>query len=279
MLSPVAVPPDTQAQRPTVTLVLLALCALTYGWILSGQGASRAPVQAAVERLEATIRANPEARLSPQELEGLPDQWRLELSSVIDEGAAAVPEMSEAVASLRDHVHALPTWRLGWIPSMKSGHGWFTYMWVHDQWFHLVVNLTLLWFLGATLEVRGGPRVTAVAFVLSGVAGAWMHAAVYGASTVPLLGASASVLGLLGGLLTLQPTRTLPFALSPGPGSPRGSVRLEIPLAAIVCLWVGLEALLVAERGSAPLALPAHLAGLVAGGAVGWSARRRKRRP
>ena len=274
MLSPAPLSPTAPRRRPTVTLVLLLACALGFGWVSSKQATARPAVDRAVERVEKAIVAAPMARLSPSDVVGLPDRWREELGDVTEESGPRDPELSAAVAELRDRVHELPTWRFGWIPTMKSPAGWLTYLLVHEQWFHLLVNLTLLGLLGATLEIRRSPRLVALIFVFSGAAGAWTHAALFSDSTVPLLGASASVAGVLGGLLASRPGWTLPFVVQTPRGRARPPARLEIPLLAILCIWVGLEGVALTERQSAPIALPAHLGGFVTGVVLAWFSRR-----
>ena len=203
MLVPAPLDASRARGRPTATLVLVVACALSFGWVLTQQAELRPSVDAALERLEAAITAAPAARLHPGDLEGLPDRWRLELASVTDANGPSDPLLREAAGELRAGVRALPSWQFGWIPSMRSLHGWISYVFVHTQWFHLLVNLVLLWLLGSTLEIRSTPRLLVAIFLLSGATGAWVHAALSPLSAVPLVGASASVAGLLGGVLAL----------------------------------------------------------------------------
>jgi membrane associated rhomboid family serine protease len=255
-------------RRPTATLVLVLACVLSFGWVLAVQSELRPAVDAAAQRLEAAITAAPEARLHPQELDGLPDRWRQELASFTDAQGPADPNLSAAAAELRARVHALPTWRLGWIPSMASAHGWLSYLFVHTQWFHLVVNLLLLWFLGSTLECRSSSKLLVVIFLISGATGAWVHGALSPTSTVPLLGASASVAGVLGGLVASGAPWVLTFLFVGKRRAGQESPVIRIPLVAILLSWIGLEWLAFLEAGAAPSALPAHLSGCISGALV-----------
>ena len=274
MLVPDPLSVSSERRGFATTLVLVLACLLGFGWVVAQQTESRPQVDAALGRLEAAIRASPDARLSPTELAGLPDLWRAELESVTDASGPMDPAMSQAVAELRERVHELPTWRLGWIPSMQTPYGWLTYIFVHTQWFHLAVNVLLLWLLGATLEGRSSPRLLATSFLLSGASGAWGHAGLFSASTVPLVGASAAVAGVLGALLVAAPSRILPFVLVGSERGGRPAARLKVPLAAILLIWIALEWLVFLEAGTAPSALPAHLFGLVCGALTAWIWRR-----
>lgn len=274
MLIPAPRSPDQAPTWPKVSLVVVLACALAFGWILTLQAEGRPRVDAAVERLERAMVASPEGRLSPAELVGMPDRWKVELTSVTDANGPMDPEMSAAVSELRARVHELPSWRFGWIPSMKSSYGWLTYIFVHTHWTHLLMNLLLLWILGATLETRGSPRLLGVVFMASGAAGAWAHAGLFGASTVPLLGSSAAVAGVLGGLLVAAPSRTLSFLVSGTRSVRPEGARIEVPVVAILLLWIGLEWVSFLESSAAPRALAAHLSGLLTGALVAAAWRR-----
>ena len=213
--------------------------------------------------------AAPQARLGPEEVGGLPDRWQAELAPIVAQGGPSDRALSQAVVNLEAHVHELPTWRFGWVASRPTALGWLTYLFVHTELFHLLANLVLFWFLGTSLEVRLGPERLSAVFLASGAAGAWVHLLAHGAATVPLIGASAAVAGVLGALLARRPPTKLAFVFlsSKGPRAARAVV--AIPLAALVLIWVGLEVMALVEPSAAPSALPAHLGGLAMGIALG----------
>ena len=93
---------------------------------------------------------------------------------------------------------------------------------------------------------------------------------------VPLIGASASAAGLLAGLLVGRPPRVLPFVFMAPAGARAAAMRFEIPLKALVWVWVGLEALTFLEPSAHPSATPAHLGGLLAGGLLATAMGRRQ---
>ena len=268
MLIPAPVPDGPGPHWPTATLVLVLMCALGFGWTMALQRESRPAVDAAVERLEVAVAASPQGRLSPVELDGLPDRWRLELSGVTDAAGPGDSAMSSAVIELRQRVHEMPAWRFGWVPSTPTSYGWLSYIFVHTQWFHLLVNILLLWLLGATLERRCSSRLMVLCFLIAGVAGACVHGWLFSTSSVPLVGASAAVAGVLGGLLVGAPSRHLAFALVVGRRSSQSSRDLMIPLGAILLTWCGLEWIAFLEANTAPSALFAHLSGGLTGAVI-----------
>jgi len=243
-------------------------------WAASVESELRPGVDEAVGDLEAAMAAAPQAKLSPGEIGGLPDRWQTELADVVAEAGPSDPALSQAVAVLERRVHELPTWRFGWVASRPTALGWLTYLFIHTELFHLLANLVLFWFLGASLEVRLGPERLSAVFLASGAAGAWVHLGVHGAATVPMIGASAAVAGVLGALIVWRPPAKLAFVFlsSKGPRAARAVV--TIPLAALVLIWVSLEVLAFVEPSAAPSALPAHLGGLAMGLALGRGLRR-----
>lgn len=80
-----------------------------------------------------------------------------------------------------------------------------TSMFLHGGWLHLGGNMLYLWIFGNNVEDRLG-RVRFTLFYLAcGAAGSLAQAFVDPASTVPLVGASGAIAGVLGAYLVLYP--------------------------------------------------------------------------
>lgn len=103
--------------------------------------------------------------------------------------------------------------QLGLVPArlIDSGFGFaqlttlITCCFLHAGWVHLGGNLLFLLVFGPTVEaVLGHGRFLAL-FLLSGVAGAAAQVAVAPTSTVPVVGASGAIAGILGAHLILEP--------------------------------------------------------------------------
>jgi len=81
----------------------------------------------------------------------------------------------------------------------------FTAMFLHANWLHLGGNMLYLWIFGNNIEdVLGRPRFI-VFYLLSGLGAAAIHIASDPASTIPTIGASGAIAGLMGGYLWLYP--------------------------------------------------------------------------
>jgi len=77
-------------------------------------------------------------------------------------------------------------------------------MFLHGSWLHLAGNMLFLWIFGNNIEDRG--RLTYLGFyLLAGLAATAAHVAVQPDSTVPVVGASGAIAGVMGAYLVLFP--------------------------------------------------------------------------
>ena len=81
----------------------------------------------------------------------------------------------------------------------------FTSMFLHGGSWHLISNMVALWIFGDNVEDRLGHGRFLLLYLLSGVAAALLHWAFYPTSTVPIVGASGAISGVLGAYLILFP--------------------------------------------------------------------------
>ena len=78
-------------------------------------------------------------------------------------------------------------------------------MFLHGSWLHIGGNMLFLWVFGNNVEDRMGPVPYVAFYVLAGLAAAAAHVAVQPDSTVPVVGASGAVAGVMGAYLVLFP--------------------------------------------------------------------------
>src|SRR3989449_11717774 len=80
-----------------------------------------------------------------------------------------------------------------------------TAMFLHGGWLHLLGNMLYLWIFGDNVEDRLGHGGFLIFYLLVGVVSVLTHAFVNRASTLPLIGASGAIAGVLGAYLVLFP--------------------------------------------------------------------------
>ena len=146
-----------------------------------------------------------------------------------------------------------------------------TSMFLHGGWMHLLGNMLYLWIFGDNVEDSMGHRRFIAFYLLCGIIAALAHAAAVPDSTVPTIGASGAISGVLGAYLVLHPRAQIrvlvffPFIIG-------------LPAWIVLGSWIGLQALNVATDSGGVgggVAWWAHIGGFVAGALLIAPMRRR----
>jgi membrane associated rhomboid family serine protease len=137
-----------------------------------------------------------------------------------------------------------------------------TSMFMHGGWMHLIGNMLYLWIFGDNVEDAMGHVKFVVFYLLCGIAAAFTQAIPDPHSTVPMLGASGAISGVLGAYLLLYPHARVLVAI------PFGFVMrvMHLPAGIVLSLWFGLQFLSsLFAKGGGGVAFRAHIGGFVAG--------------
>jgi membrane associated rhomboid family serine protease len=81
----------------------------------------------------------------------------------------------------------------------------FSSMFLHGGWFHLLSNMWVLYIFGDNIEDRVGSLRYLIFYLLSGIAAASLQIFVMQGSSVPMIGASGAIAGVLGAYLISYP--------------------------------------------------------------------------
>jgi membrane associated rhomboid family serine protease len=146
----------------------------------------------------------------------------------------------------------------------------FTMMFLHGGWLHLILNMWTLWLFGSAVEDRLGHGRYLAFYLACGLAASIAHVAFNPTSVVPALGASGAIAGVLGCYMRLFPLARVVVVVP----------ILFIPLFFEVYgfVFVGLWFLIQIFEGTLELLLPAssggvawwaHVGGFVAGLTLG----------
>jgi membrane associated rhomboid family serine protease len=173
---------------------------------------------------------------------------------------------------------------LGFMPALLFGYArmeveaWvspigsiFTAMFVHGDFLHLAANMIYLWIFGDNVEDRVGRGRFIAFYLVCGAVAALAQALLDLRSTVPMVGASGAVSGVLGAYIVLYPRANVLVAL------PFSIVR--VPALLMLLLWFAGQLLssFMAESGAGGIGFTAHVGGFVAGAAlVRWFLRERR---
>ena len=93
----------------------------------------------------------------------------------------------------------------GLVPAAFSWMNVITSMFLHGGWMHLIGNMWFLWIFGDNIEEHLGTVRFVIFYLVVGIAGALAQAFSLPSSTLPMIGASGAIAGVLGGYLMLFP--------------------------------------------------------------------------
>jgi membrane associated rhomboid family serine protease len=172
-----------------------------------------------------------------------------------------------------DDAYVALFFNLGVIPeALTSPGGWasmpipapltlFSSMFVHGDLFHLGGNMLYLWVFGDNVEDMMGPFRFLAFYVLCGLGAASAQVALMPGSTVPMVGASGAIAGVLGAYALLFPRAqvlTLVFLLI--------FVRIMyLPAIILLGVWFLIQILSASAGGGAGVAWWAHIGGFAVG--------------
>jgi membrane associated rhomboid family serine protease len=82
---------------------------------------------------------------------------------------------------------------------------YFTSMFLHGGWLHLIGNMWYLWIFGDNIEDRLGHFTYLIFYLLCGIGAGIFHTFLNYNTTVPSIGASGAIAGVLGAYLVSYP--------------------------------------------------------------------------
>jgi membrane associated rhomboid family serine protease len=142
----------------------------------------------------------------------------------------------------------------------------FSYMALHNDWTHLVINCLWLLAFGPIVARRFGALLFLLFFIVCGLVGAGTHLLFNWGDTVPVIGASGAISGLMAAGLRMLPGQ-LPWAV---PGQTPLAPIFSRQIVTFSLIWAGVN-LLAGLTGlgmggeSGLIAWQAHLGGYLAG--------------
>ena len=133
------------------------------------------------------------------------DEWDAELQSGNWSPREIDAQMTELCAQLRQVRDNSVSWKYAFHPVHPTLESYVTAQFLHGGWLHLIFNMWFLWLVGSVLEDAWGRIVYPIFYLVSGALAFVVHALVFPASIVPVLGASGAIAGLMGAFLARFP--------------------------------------------------------------------------
>jgi len=139
----------------------------------------------------------------------------------------------------------------------------FTAMFMHGGWLHLLGNMLYLWIFGDNVEDRLGHALYFVFYILCGLAATFAQFAFSMNSSVPNLGASGAIAGVLGAYLIMFPRGSVNVLI--GRIVTRTSALIAIGFWFLLQLFSQVSAFTASSQSEGGVAYMAHIGGFVAG--------------
>jgi membrane associated rhomboid family serine protease len=140
-----------------------------------------------------------------------------------------------------------------------------TSMFLHASWLHLLLNMLFLWIFGDNIEDYLGHFTYLIFYLVSGFAAGMAHILLNAGSSVPSVGASGAIAGVMGAYFVLYPRARVLIWFPP-------IFFFHLPAWLVLGYWFLVEflsgaATSLAETGesSGGIAVWAHVGGFVAG--------------
>ncbi len=166
----------------------------------------------------------------------------------------------------------LVVFRWGYRPGDPNLLSLVTAMFLHGGFMHLFGNMLYLWIYGNNVEHRLGAAPYLFWYLVTGVAATLFHALFNKGSTIPLVGASGAISGVLGFYLVWFPRHVvkvwvflIPFYI--------GMLRINATVVLIMYLVLDNLLPMLISAGQGGVAHGAHIGGFLAGMAVALAMR------
>jgi hypothetical protein len=98
---------------------------------------------------------------------------------------------------------------------MEQAIPFFSSMFLHGGWIHLIGNMWTLWIFGDNVEDRLGHGKYLLLYLLSGLAAGALHVVTNASSGLPTIGASGAVAGVMGAYMRFFPTARVHTVIPP----------------------------------------------------------------
>lgn len=140
----------------------------------------------------------------------------------------------------------------------------FTSMFMHGGWMHLLGNMWFLWIFGNNIEDALGKTRFVLFYLACGVGAALTQVVLGPGSSIPMVGASGAIAGVLGAYVVLFPgSRVLCLVTM------LIITTVELPASLVLGFWFFLQFIsgigALGDRAQGGVAFAAHVGGFIAG--------------
>lgn len=199
-------------------------------------------------------------------------EWKLTRGEIIPHTAEEYPTWKKNRDRYENLLQKTVSARFGLSTDNPRWPQFFTHMFLHGGWDHLLGNMIFLWLAGCLLEQGCGALILALVYLGGGLCAAGLFLGTLPGQTIStLVGASGSIAGIMGAITTLYGMQRIKIFLMLG----FYFNYLRVPAMLLLPLWIGYELFNNLQYGETNnVAYMAHVGGLLGGAAMGFVLRR-----
>ncbi len=210
---------------PVVTITLITINVLAFFFTMSAMDDEAPQLGEVKSHILILAATHPELKMKPEEqqlVDGFkkshPEAWKHAQSpyrDIIDAYDARIKMMDdssklqEEMDSLNDQYVKLAKTSIAeqyaFVPAHPTAISYLTANFLHGGWLHIIGNMWALWIFGDNVEDRMGHVRFAVFYLLCGIAAGMVHLFTNPHSTIPTVGASGAIAGVMGAYFILFP--------------------------------------------------------------------------
>ncbi len=154
--------------------------------------------------------------------------------------------------------------QLGLVPSRALSGSllpWFSHMFLHGGLWHLLGNMYFLWVFGDNVEDRLGKARFVLLYLASGLGAGLLQCLIQASSSMPVVGASGAISGVMAAYAILFPNARLVSLI--------WVIQVKWKTSTYLGMWLLLQCI-GAAIGEGNIAWWAHIGGFVVGAAIAW---------
>ena len=155
--------------------------------------------------------------------------------------------------------------KFGFTPAKSKPVTFFTHMFLHGSFQHLLGNMIFLWLVGCMIEMGSSRIFYGATYLLTGLGAVMLFWLMHPQSGIHLVGASGAISGLMGAFCVLYGRKKVKFFYSLG----FYFNYLKAPAIILLPVWIAKEIYFLYTDVTGNVAYEAHLGGLISGAVFG----------
>lgn len=160
-------------------------------------------------------------------------------------------------------------YKYGFRPSSPRPFTWISSMFLHAGWGHLIGNMIFLWLIGCLIEYGCRHVTFPIIYLLGGMGGSGLFWLLNANSTIPALGASGAIAGIMGAFTVFYGLKKVRIFINLG----FYFNYLTFSAIFLLPLWMANELLQLLFNTLSPVGYAAHLGGLGCGALLALASR------